>query len=426
LSAASNVSGAIDALDTARTRILERSDEHIVGSLASVFERWRDPSSACRRELEAKLPGETGLTTETVLAGLELGLSSWTGKAFEDLIRQELELGSTEKPWRSQGYSRTSVVLAGSIPMPSLLSLLLPLAIRSTVLCKPASRDVITARLVADSVREVDSELGDCIAIVPFEKEDAAASELFFASPCVTATGSGETIREIEGKLARDQARLLYGHRISIGVIELKKRDESALGELTQELATDIALWDQLGCLSPTMFYLVGENDSRREAFCEALADALANKQALWPRGLIAKDVAADIARERSEAEMRSALGRPTHLLASSGTEWTIVVEDDCRLRPAPLHRFIRVMPARGFGDLLETLSPIAPVLAGVALDGFDSNRESVCDKLMQLGASRVCQPGRLQAPPLDWPRDNQPLLRGMLSPPEPTGNDSH
>ena len=135
------------------------------------------------------------------------------------------------------------------------------------------------------------------------------------------------------------------------------------------------------------MFYLVGENDLRREAFCEALADALANKQALCPRGLIAKDVAADIARERSEAEMRSALGRPTRLLASSGTEWTIVVEDDCRLRPAPLHRFIRVMPARGFGDLLEALSPIAPVLAGVALDGFDSNRESVCDKLMQLGA---------------------------------------
>ncbi len=414
MTAARRIELATTRVLRARERLHERSDVEIVRALASVFDLWRDSTSACRCELEAKLPLASGFAPATLRAGLELGFEPWTGAAFERLVAEELGLGTRSKTLRVGGYPLTSVLLAGSIPMPSVLSMLLPLALRSAVLCKPASRDPITPSLVVDSLSEVDPLLADCVGVVPFEKGDPEANKIFYASPCVVATGSGETIAEVESYLAPHQRRVLYGHRVSIAVIEMKERSDAKLANLVHDLATDIALWDQLGCLSPVAFYLVGGADDTAEAFAEALSAALANAQQRWPRGAVTPETASLIARERSDTEMRSALGNPARVIASSGTEWTVVLEADTDLRPAPLHRFIRLVPVPALDSLARALEPVAPYLAGVALAGFEAEREELTRRLFELGASRICEPGHLQIPPLDWRRDNQPLLLGM------------
>jgi hypothetical protein len=405
------IASASRALDVARERLEQRSDDEIIRGLAEVFELWRDAGSACRRELEAKLPAAAGFTPESVRAGLAIGFEPWTGDAFVQLVAQEL----ASIP-NARGHARTSVVLAGSIPMPSVLSILLPLALRSPVLCKPASRDIVTANLVADSIRAVDPLLADCVAIVPFDKEDTEAAVVFFSAPCVVATGSSETIEEVEAQLSPDQARLLYGHRVSIGVVELDGLEAEALDATADKLAIDVALWNQLGCLSPTTFYLVGRDEKAPDAFAESLSRALAKREQEWPRGPITIEAGAMIAQERSDAEMRAAMGEGTRVLASEGTRWTVVLESDVALRPAPLHRFIRVTRVDDLSALMQAITPLASVLAGVALSGFESNRDDLTRDLMKLGASRVCAPGQLQAPPIDWPRDNQPLLRNMVA----------
>ncbi|MBW2391127.1 MAG: hypothetical protein JRG89_22220 [Deltaproteobacteria bacterium] len=414
MTAARQIESAATSALQSRERLHERSDAEIVRALASVFDLWRDSASACRRELEAKLPLASGFAPATLRAGLELGFEPWTGEAFERLVADELGLGTRSKTLRVGGYPLTSVLLAGSIPMPSVLSMLLPLVLRSAVLCKPASRDPITPSLVLDSLREVDPLLADCVGVVPFDKGDVEANKIFYASPCVVATGSGETISEVESYLAPHQRRVLYGHRVSIAVIEMKERSDEKLAELAHDLAIDIALWDQLGCLSPVAFYLVGGTDGTAEVFAEALAAALASAQERWPRGAVTPETASSIARERSEAEMRKASRNETQLIASAGTEWTVVLEGDTSLRPAPLHRFIRLVPVPGLDSLPRTLEPLAPHLAGVALAGFEAEREEVTRRFFELGASLICKPGRLQIPPLDWRRDNQPLLLGM------------
>lgn len=416
MSAAESVTTAARALGQARANLERRSDEEIVRALGSVLELWRDPDSTCRRELEAKLPDSTGFSVDTVRAGLDLGFAPWTARAFDRLVEDELGAISETGMRSARGHARTALVLAGSIPMPSVLSIVLPLVLRSPVLCKPASRDVVTANLVAASIRAIDPLLGDCVAIAPFEKDDVPAAKAFFSAPCVVATGSNETIEEVANQLTPDQARLFYGHRVSIAAIELEALNRETLATTTDQLAIDIALWDQLGCLSPAAFYLVGGDDDAAHEFADALATSLAKKEHDWPRGTITVEAAATIARERSEAEMRSALGHSTLIRASEGTQWTIVVEHDSTSRTAPLHRFIRVIRVRDVSELMATLEPIANVLAGVALAGFDEGRDALTRDLLQLGASRVCAPGQLQAPPINWPRDNQPLLRGLVA----------
>ncbi len=61
---------------------------------------------------------------------------------------------------------------------------------------------------------------------------------------------------------------------------------------------------------------------------------------------------------------------------------------------------------------LVEALQPIARYLAAVALTGFASEPERELERrLLGLGASRICRPGSMQAPPLDWHHDGQPVL---------------
>jgi hypothetical protein len=89
------------------------------------------------------------------------------------------------------------------------------------------------------------------------------------------------------------------------------------------------------------------------------------------------------------------------------------VRELDARWRPAPLHRFVRVHPVADAAALLDALRPVGPHLACVALEGFGPAEPALRAACAAVGASRVCRPGRMQAPPLAWPRDG----RGVLAP---------
>ena len=145
-----------------------------------------------------------------------------------------------------------------------------------------------------------------------------------------------------------------------------------------------------------------------------ALARALDGIQHALPRGEISLEAAAAIRGEREEARMRGAGGAGVHVHASDGTEWTVISEADARWRPAPLHRFIRIHPLTRLEELGDALGPVVRNLSSVALAGFDPGQETtaqVTRALTGLGAARICQVGRLQAPPIGWRHDGRPLL---------------
>jgi hypothetical protein len=93
------------------------------------------------------------------------------------------------------------------------------------------------------------------------------------------------------------------------------------------------------------------------------------------------------------------------------GTSWTVVREADAAPRPAPLHRFVRVVPVSGAEELVDALRPLGPHLAAVALGGFGAGEPELARRLAELGASRLCAPGRMQCPPLGWHQDGQGVL---------------
>lgn len=399
-------------LRRAGAALRRRPAEATLRSLATLLDRWRDPASPWRAELERALPPATGFAPETLREGLARGLAPWRGEALVEAARREL--GRPDGSL-AEGYETTAVWLAGSIPMPSLLSLVAPLALRSPVLAKTASRDPVTAPLVARSLAEIDPELGRCLCVVTFPGDDAARTDALARAECVVATGSDATVDAVARRVRAPRVLVRHGHRLSAALLGPEASRGEALGRAARGLALDTALWDQLGCLSPVAVWVADPGAEREavERVAHALADALDAVGRRLPRGAVADRDAAAATQERASAELRAAAGGGVRLRAAPDGSWTVVAEDDPAPRPAPLHRFLRVHPAPG-PEPTRCLAPWSAHLAAVALDGFGARSAEVARALHALGASRVCPPGELQAPPLDWPRDGFPLLASL------------
>lgn len=427
---AEQLQAARGRLEVAAQGLAARHREDVVRPLGQLLERFRDPESRWHQALIDGTVEQAGFSRETVSAGLKLGLANWSAEALAEMVQREFPTENKVGGRKLVPFPMTSVVLAGAIPMPNLLASMMPLLVGSPALIKPAARDALTPVLLSHCLSDLDAELGACIEVTPFPSTDTACLGPFLSSECVVASGSDETIREIAHQLAPSQRFVGYGHKLSLAVVNantLRQRNHS--DELARCLSADIALWDQLGCLSPACVYVVGESATEATSrLLESLADALADRAQQWPRGEVPEEVRAAIKQQRDEAEMRRAGGEDLQLLHSRDTAWTIIAETSGEWRPAPLHRFIRLHPVAGHEALLRAVQPMAGHLSSVALAGFESAsplRSSLVNGLARLGVCRVCPPGLLQAPALDWPHDGravlQPLARYLDS-----GNPEH
>jgi hypothetical protein len=397
---ARDVSEALARVRTAGEALRARPADQVLDALAAAVDRLADPGSAIRKGLEDELPEATGFSPETVREGLTRALGAWSGDALRDLVERELGRDAFQGrgPRAVGGFPTTATILAGALPMPTLLDLLAPLVLRSPVLAKPSQHDPITAVRFRRDLANLDPELGAAVEIVAFPSDDADCVAALLEADCVLVTGSDATVRAVSARVTPPRRLVTHGHKLSIAAV-----GPDAEPDVAERIARDVALWDQLGCLSPLAVYAVGGAQ-----FAEALADALAEAEARCPRGRVPAEAANAAVSEADQARMRGA-----RVWADTAGRFTVVQEIDTHWRPAPLHRFVRVHPVPDIPSLVDTLRPIGPFLAGAALEGFGTATRRLSTACAELGASRTCAPGRMQEPPLSWCRGN----RGVLTP---------
>jgi hypothetical protein len=401
------IARARERLDSAGARLRDRPKARTLDSLAAVLDAWSGSDSPWQRRLVRELPGVTGFSEGNVREGLACGLTNWSGDALRERVERELGASSSS----AVGFDRTSVLLAGSIPMPTILSLLTPLLLHSTVLAKTASRDPVTAHVFAESLAEIDPELAAALEVVTFSSSDSETSEAFLDAECVVATGSDETLATVSKKLSRKARLVGYGHRLSIAALGAQSLTPEALPGISESIALDVALWDQLGCLSPVAIFCETADSSQTEQLADELAKALEKIEERLPRGELPVAAAAAIRSEREGAEMRRAAGSKVSCRGASELRFTVVREADAEWRPAPLHRFVRIHPCADRSALLTAIEPLGSHLAAVAAAGFGGEHDELALALTKLGASRICPPGTMQQPPFGWHHDGQALL---------------
>lgn len=390
-----------DRLRTAGNELRQRPEEEVIAALSALLDRWREPGGPWQDALATRLAEHAGFSQSNVRDGLRLALADWNEAGLRRLVAREL---GDRPAARRHGFALTSILCAGVIPMPTLLQIVLSLLVRSPALVKPASRDPVTPSLVLESLAAIDADLAACIGIVSIDRRDEAGLKGLLASECIVSSGADATIEAVQAQLSGDQRFVGYGHRFSIAVLA----DSALDSEHARLVALDVSLWDQLGCMSPVEIYVLGGDADARAGFARALADALRAREEVAPLGEIDAASASLVRHERDTARMRLANGGAGQLYESEGLRWTVVEESDAAQRPTPLHRFVRIVPVANERTLEEALAPRAHQLSSAALAGC-------APAIPALAQARRCQPGQMQAPPLDAPHDGQPLLAPLL-----------
>ncbi|PYK99301.1 MAG: hypothetical protein DME19_09135 [Verrucomicrobia bacterium] len=423
---ASMISEACHALKRNRDHYLShRSTQSLIALLDDLAGNWLDAN--CRfRQLALKLgPEATGFSSATLARGLDAFFSQLTADHLHALLQQELghvdrlerfvAAGGEQKTQRvalATGPRLLVHITAGNVPNPTLMSMVLGLLARSGQFVKCASGSALLPRLFAHSLYEADPKLAACLEIGEWKGGRLDLEKALYAeADCVTATGSDETLAQIRSHLPAHVRFLGYGHRVSFGFIAREVLSNHGAKKTAAAAAADVVAWNQLGCLSPHLFYVEAGGAVSAELFAEMLAGELAKREQTEPRGNIPAADAAAIASRRAGYDIRAAASSDTRQWQSQGsTAWTVVYEADPRFQLSCLNRFIHVKAAASLSEALHTAETTAGLAATAA------RAEPLATELARWGVTRICPIGQMQVPPLTWRHDGRPSLGDLVT----------
>jgi len=426
------LSEACLALRRNRERYLApRATARLVALLAELGDNWLQPDYPFRRLAMEQGPAALGFAPPTLARGLDAFFRQLTLENLHALLVQDLghagrldAFHSTSEDARS-GRSALAVgpellfhITAGNLPVGALHSLVLGLLVRSAQFVKCARGQALLPRLFAHSIYEADPKLGACLEIAEWPGGSATLEDAVFATAdCVTATGSDETLAALRPRVPARARFLGYGHRVSFAYVCAEMLDGFQARKCALRAATDIAAWNQLGCLSPHVVYVERRGGVLPEEFAELLAQELAQLEAAEPRGPLAPAEAAAITARRAFYEVRAAHSPDTRLWASEdSTAWTVLYEAEPLFQPSCLNRFAYVKGVEGVEQLLAAVDAVRGKVSTLGLAAPPERAAVLAATLARWGATRVCPLGRMQEPPLAWRHDGRPSLGDLVT----------
>ncbi len=400
---------------------------NIVEILDVVVESWLRPDSPWMETAVSRIAAITPYSDAMVRLGLRRLLQGCRKEAVISLLEAELQDprvldGFRPRPGasgrhRAWGPALTTHIFSGNVPGLPAISLMHALLVKSANLGKPASEEPSFAALFAQSIAAVDPRLAAAVAILPWmggveEVEQAA----FAASDAVVAYGSDEAIESVRRRVPTTVRFVGHGHRLSLAVIGREALRADALADLARQVAYDVSLFDQQGCVSAQLVYVERGGASSAESFAEHLAACMADFEKQMPRGRLRLEETLAIQQARTAAEMGELRGEPIRLIASpEGTAWTVIYEADPRFVPSCLNRVVRVKALDDLETLPDLLRPIARYLQSVGAAMSPKRRDRLAEVLGPLGVCRVCPIGKMPHPPLAWHHDGGWSLLPLL-----------
>lgn len=409
--------------------LIDRPTSSMVRTLAEVAATWLQPDGEFRKLALAGAPDRTGFPAETLAAGLDTFFRHLTTDEIEQWLVQDLghraRLDAFSSGKGEQDSDRSALcrgpallahVTAGNLPIPAFSSMIAGLLVRSAQFVKCASGTAFLPRLFAHSIYEADRKLGACIEIAEWPGGTAELEEaLFQEADCVTATGSDEALDGIRRRLLKTRF-LGYGHRVSFGYIAREAFSEHDVSRVVGRAAADVIAWNQLGCLSPHLFYVERRGRITPEEFAQRLADELQRCETPQPRGGLDAATAGAIASRRHFYNVRAAHLSDTRVWASpDSTAWTVVFEADPRFQISCLHRFVYVKPVEDVTGALQAADSIRGSISTVGVAASDKREEEIALAFARWGAARICPLGQMQNPPLAWRHDGRPALGDLV-----------
>ena len=368
-----------------------------------VWALFRDPLGALRQSLDARLVEASGQTPSTLAAGLNVMVEGASPRVFASLCAEAARIS------RGRGQDEAAtvpmMVNLAAAPVGLALQCVLPaLAVGRPLLLRSSAREPWFAPTLLAALGERCGPLRDCLAAVTWssERHDIERAAVACCERVVAYGGAEAT----EALRARCGEKLwAFGPKLSAAVLLGRgSRDQETL----RALATDVALFEQRGCLS-LQLVLTDAPDEVGEGLARALRWV---GQELEPPELSL----ADRARVR-EAVLETQLEGGGVYWAEDGQlgrGLVLVAPAEASLSVSPGCRVVRVYSARSGQGVLEALAPWRGLIQGVALqdDSPSGDHDSLRAGLHELGVSHLTYAGRLHDVDATWPNGGIDPLR--------------
>jgi len=371
----------IDRALAARERLRGRSKTDVATALAAAAGSWMRDGV-----LHVELATRAGLSRPMVAEVLPLVAAALDAPAMTELAGRELGARAGESP------ALIVHVLASNIPALALPAIAAGCLVGSVVVIKSGRADPLSAPAFQRALATVDVELAATVVPVywPGGQHPSAQTTAFRKADVVVASGSDPTLDAISPRVVR---RFLgFGTRYSVAVVGGDAKSYAAA------VARDVALYDQRGCLSAQAVYVAGD----AAEFAEALSAALGRVAERLPPGWASVQERSEGASTRANAEWEGAS-------VLTGPWGTVVLHDRPGFEPGGGRRTVRVYPLADPSDLASVLP--AGRIECVGIGGVTVDPET----LRLQGVARICPVGRMQRPPLSWPRGQRAPLRALL-----------
>ena len=344
------------------------------------IQRWlraaaviRDPSTELGRRARLLLTAATGLSEQNVDFGLH--------HAFEfDAPEPEIAAMCRSTPLAARAH----VVLSPSVFVAPLRAIAIGLCCSRQVLVKPSRRDPVMVDLLREAAPgwfEVESRLH-------LSRGDH-----------VWAYGSDETLDAIQRDMP--EGSYLHRHGTGFGLVVLDESIDGRIGAVTAAVASDVAAFDQRGCLSPRLVLIQGPTTLARR-FVSSLADALATVEIRLPRGALNPQERAAIVRYRDTACF---VGE----VSATGSGFVGLDLNDGPLIIPPVGRVLHVVRT---SRPAERVREVARYVTTVALECAPQLTATIA---ALLPGARLCRPASMQRPPFDGPVDRRTEIATVI-----------
>ena len=385
-----------------------------------------DQNGSFFREACDLVAAATGYSPEMTCHVILRMAQDWSAEALQRLIAAELpDPDALEAPVPDARAGRriaafgprlTAHIFSGNVPGVAVTSLIRALLVKSASFGKTAREEPALPVLFARALHKVDAQLAATLAVAYWPGGSAEPESALFGEADAAVVYGGPDAVEAARRHARPDCRLvIHGPRISLGIVAPPALGFDRLPATAARIAEAVATFDQQGCVSPHVIYVLGSIE-QAQTLGSALATALEALQEKLPRGRLSTVEAVAMQDARARAEFRAINGENIVLHVGLSGAFTVVVDPDDGFVPSCLNRFVYLKPLARTARLDPLLSGLRPHLQAVALEGF-TEKESIelTTLLGQLGVSRIAGFQGLPWPPPEWHHDGAGPLRELL-----------
>ncbi len=400
-----------------------RTSEQVIESIAAAAARLAGDGTggaAARQLLRAELGWDEHLARET-LDGMA---STWTAEALTGLVQSELGGPAVldgfvaDEEWAGPGHrSRRALgaplmlqVLAGNVPGVAITATIRALVVRSGVLCKLPEAEPGLLPLFARLLSDEDPLLGRCVAATWWagDRFPAAWREWARWAGRAVVYGGDAAVEAVRGSLPADTDVVSYGPRTGIGAVLPDSPPGAAAG-----LVRDVCAYDQQGCVSPRLVYVVG---GPAGPFVKGLAGALAEHTGRHPPPEPTAAEAVAIRSARAEFEFSGYEGGGSAVVTpGESLAWTILAAESPAARTESLPRVVWVHQVPDLESLEEVLRPLEGRIQTLGYSGSEG-LQKLAALATRLGVSRIAPFGTVAWPPSDWRHEGRHQLLPLLN----------